>query len=202
MNIEKVLPRIKVNYAHKIYEEDSLTSIKGNPLPEDVEIPEEQLPLTKNLYEDLLLWFALDMEDRYEVLQNDVLIQFPDWSIDKLQNVSTNNLIAEIGEQISLQGDSEYIMMVTAGGNFEATIILIDNFWKQIHEMIEGNLIIAIPAKDLLFFCKSENQEAIEQIKTIIQEYFNNPETQGLLSKALYLKEVDKQELTIYDTAF
>jgi len=85
--------------------------------------------------------------------------------------------------------------------NFEASLILIENFWKKIHEILNGNAIVAIPAKDLLFIAKENNQEAIEKLKEMIQDFHSSPNSQGLLSKALYLKKRDKNELSIYETA-
>jgi uncharacterized protein YtpQ (UPF0354 family) len=119
-----------------------------------------------------------------------------------LHQISVNALIEEIGEQIKINGDPDHVIMVTAGGNFEAAIILLDNFWEQIHQIIKGNAIISIPAGDLLFICKEGNQEAIQKLRENTKGYFDNPETQGLLSKALYLKESENKELKIIEKTF
>ncbi len=198
----KVLPRIKVDYSHEIYVEDQSKSFSGNSLPEGIEFPENQKPIVKPLYEDLILCFAVDEGNCYKILQKKIFEKNPNLNEDILQEVSVNALIAEIGEEIRVNGDPDDIMMVTAGGNFEAAIILIDNFWEQMHQIIKGNAVIAIPAKDLLFICKEDNQEAIQKLKEITKGYFDNPETQGLLSKALYLKESGNTALKILEKTF
>ena len=197
-----ILPRIKVNYSHEIYIDDQSKSFTGNPMAKGIDIPEDQKPITKILYEDLLLCFAIDLGDSYKILQNEVFKKNPNLNIDMLHQVSVNALIGEIGEQIKINGDPNHLLMVTAGGNFEAAIILLDSFWEQIHQQINGNAIISIPARDLLFICKEGNQDALEKLREITKGYFDNPETQGLLSKALYLKEIGKSELKIIEKTF
>lgn len=198
----KVLPRIKVDYSHEIYAGDQSRSFTGNSMPNGIEIPEDQKPIIKHLYEDLVLWFAVDERNNYKILQNEVLNNNPNLNEDILYQLSVDALIEEIGEQIKMNGDPDHIIMITADGNFEAAIILIDNFWEQIHQRLNGNVIISIPARDLLFICKEGNQEAIEKLREITKGYFDNPETQGLLSKALYLKEMGNSELKIVEKTF
>lgn len=201
-NSVRILPRIKVDYSHKIYVDDQLKSFTGNPMTNQMEIPENQKPIIKPLYEDLILCFAVDEGNSYKILQNEIFEKNPNLNEDILQQISINSLIEEIGEQIKINGDPNHILMVTAGGNFEAAIILIEKFWEQIHQIINGNAIISIPAKDLLFISKEGNQKALDQLREITKGYFDNPETQGLLSKALYLKEIGKNELKIVEKTF
>lgn len=198
----KIVPRVKADYAHPIYKSDQAKHFIGNPLPNELKLEEDQQPITKHLFEDLILCFAVDKGDRYEILQNEVLKKNPDLNMDILHQISVNAMIEEIGEQIKMQGDPNQLIMVTAGGNFEAAIILIDFFWEQIHQLLEGDAILAIPARDLLFIGKKGNQKAIDKLKEIINGFFDNPETQGLLSKAIYLKQSGKKELSILDLAF
>ncbi|GAA3633002.1 DUF1444 family protein [Flavivirga jejuensis] len=198
----RILPRIKVNYLHEIYIDDQSKSFTGNPMPNGMEIPEDQKPIVKPLYEDLNLCFAVDEGNSYKILQNEIFEKNPNLNEDILHQISVNTLIEEIGEQIKMNGDPAHIIIVTAGGNFEAAIILLDNFWEQIHQIIKGNAIISIPARDLLFICKEGNQEATQKLREITKGYFDNPETQGLLSKALYLKELGNRELKIIEKTF
>jgi hypothetical protein len=198
----KILPRIKVDYSHQIYRSDDGKPFRGNALPEGMEIPDDSLPVTKKLYEDLILCFAEDKGTHYELLQKKVLNSNPSLNEDILHQACVQALIDEIGDKIKMNGDPEFIVMVTAGGNFEAAIILIESFWEQIHQIFEGNVMIGIPARDLLFICKEKNTEAKDKLKEIIKSYFDKPETQGLLSKGIYVKETNKTELKLTDVAF
>jgi|GEM_PF-2907859 len=197
-----IFPRIKADYSHEIYREDGSKAFTGSPLPDGMNISEDQMPIVKKLYADLMLYFVVDRGNSYEVLQNEILKKNPDLNEDILHQISVNALVHEIGDNIKINGDPDHIVMVTADGNFEAAIILIEGFWEQFHQIINGNAIISIPARDLLFICKEGNNEAIEKLKEITKGYFDNPESAGLISKALYLKEKGKNELTIVETSF
>lgn len=198
----KILPRIKVDYSHEIYRSDKGRPFMGNELPNGMEIPDESQPIVKKLYEDLILCFAEDKGTHYELLQNKVIKANTSLNEDILHQACIQALIGEIGDKIKMNGDPGYIIMVTAGGNFEAAIILIENFWEQIHQIFGGNVIVGIPARDLLFICKENNTEAREKLKEIIKSYFDNPDTQGLLSKGIYLMETGKTDLKLIDVAF
>ena len=198
----RILPRIKVDYSHEIYESDKGNIFLGNELPNGINLPENQKPIIKTLYEDLILCFAVDKGQNYELLQKKVLEKNPNLNEDILHQISVNALIEEIGENIKVNGDPNDIVMITAGGNFEAAVILLDNFWEQIHQIFEQNVLISIPAKDLLFICKEDNKEGKKKIKKITKGYFDNPETQGLLSKSIYLRKSGSNKLKIIDTAF
>lgn len=198
----RILPRIKVDYSHEIYFNDQSKSFMGNPMPNEFEIPEDQKPIVKPLFEDLILCFAIDEGNNYKILQNNTFKKNPNLNVDILHQVSLNALVEEIGDQIRINGDPNHIIMVTAGGNFEAALILLNNFWEQLHQLLNDNAIVSIPARDLLFICKAGNQEAIQKLREITKGYFDSPDTQGLLSKALYLKEMGTAELKIIEKAF
>lgn len=198
----KVLPRIKINYLHTIYETNQEANFIGNPLPGDMEIPDNQQPIIRKLYEDIILCFAIDKGDWYELLQKETLLNNPHLHEDVLYQISVNTLIQEIEGQIQIHGDPNDLVMVTAGGNFEASIILIDDFWEQMHQIFKDDLILILPARDILMIAKASNQQAFDKMKEIINNYFENPETQGLLSKALYKRAIGQTTLQIIDTAF
>lgn len=197
-----ILPRVKVDYSHEIYARDSGRSFTGNPLPAGIELPEDQKPIAKKLYADLILCFAVDEGNSYKILQNELFAKNPNLTEDILHQLSLNGLIEEIGQQIKINGDPKDLLMVTAGGNFEAAIILLDHFWEQMHQLLGGNAVLSIPARDLLFICKQGNHEALGKLRSITKGYFDKPETEGLLSKAIYLKEIGNPSLKILETTF
>ena len=148
-----VLPRIKANYSHEIYRNDTGRGFKVNQIPTPLQPDEEETLILQELYADLLLSFAIDVGTEYHILHNSVLKLKPDLTKDRLKRMSINALIREIEGNVEIQGDTDHVIMVTAGGNFEAALILLDYFWEQIHETVGQELIIANPAKDLLFIC-------------------------------------------------
>ncbi|MCB9232114.1 MAG: DUF1444 family protein [Bacteroidia bacterium] len=197
-----ILPRIKVDYSHPMYKNDAGRDFLGDELPDGVTLSEDQLPITKPLFEDLMVCFAADKGDSYELLQNGILKHNPHLNAEVLYQASIESVIAEIGGEIQVNGDPNHIVMVTAGGNFEATLILVDDFWEQMKSFFGEKMVVAIPAKDLLLICRESNKEAISELKEGVRRLFENPDTHGVLSKGLYLKEVGKREMKLIDQAF
>jgi hypothetical protein len=195
-----ILPRIKVNYSHSMYADDGDKTFKGNE--PGFEIPHEQQPIMQNLYEDLLLCFAVDTGSSYELLQNRILPLNPGLTPEKLYEACVHGLAGEVDGQIKIHGDPEEIVMVTAGGNFEAALILLPYFWEHIHNVMGSEVIAAIPARDLLFITKASNPAAIFKLKNMVKESFENEKTQGLLSKGLYLHTAGQAAMQLKYVAF
>ena len=41
--------------------------------------------------------------------------------------------------------------MLTAGGNYEATLILLPEVWESIEEMVTGRVVVAVPGREVIF---------------------------------------------------
>lgn len=60
--------------------------------------------------------------------------------------------------------------MVTAGGDYEASLILADTILKDYQDDVKGALVIAIPAPDLFLLTGSENEEGLSLLREAIDE--------------------------------
>lgn len=55
--------------------------------------------------------------------------------------------------------------MVVAGGHYEASILLFDEFWAREVARLRGDPVVAIPARDVLVFADSEDPKAIADLR-------------------------------------
>lgn len=55
--------------------------------------------------------------------------------------------------------------MVVAGGYYEASILLFDEFWARETPRLRGDPVIAIPARDVLVFGDSEDPKAVADLR-------------------------------------
>jgi uncharacterized protein YtpQ (UPF0354 family) len=66
------------------------------------------------------------------------------------------------------------ISMVTAGGNYEASLLLFEDFWKGDRLKVDGDYVVAVPTRDLLLVTGSKNAEGVAQLremaKSIVEE--------------------------------
>ena len=61
----------------------------------------------------------------------------------------------------------DLINMVTADGNYEASLLLFADLWEREREKLRGEPVAAVPARDLLLFADSANADAVSQLKQL-----------------------------------
>lgn len=59
--------------------------------------------------------------------------------------------------------------MLTAGGDYESSLILFD-IWDKENFPVNGNLIIGIPARDVILVTGTNDKENIDRLKKSIRE--------------------------------
>ncbi|MES3023447.1 MAG: DUF1444 family protein [Pseudomonadota bacterium] len=60
------------------------------------------------------------------------------------------------------------VSMVTAGGNFEACLLLLNELWTDGRIQVDGDIVVAIPSRDLLLVTGSRSPEGIAKLREII----------------------------------
>ena len=77
---------------------------------------------------------------------------------------------------------------VLMGGNFEASLILLDCLWDDsFRQFAAGQYAIAIPARDILAFCDSSSVEGLRELQRVSQAAHSSP-IDHPLSDRLYLR--------------
>jgi uncharacterized protein YtpQ (UPF0354 family) len=62
------------------------------------------------------------------------------------------------------------VYMVTAGGDYEASLLLLDSIWSGGEMEVKGEVVVAIPTRDLLLVTGSKDSEGIEKVKRMVKE--------------------------------
>ena len=70
------------------------------------------------------------------------------------------NLLPEIERQ---GGDGVY--MLTAGGVYESSLLLVDSIWTRNQLVVQGDIVVAIPTRDVLLVTGSKDQEGLQRVK-------------------------------------
>ena len=60
--------------------------------------------------------------------------------------------------------------MLTAGGDYEASLLLLDSIWSGGQMDVKGEVVVAIPTRDLLLVTGSQNPQGIEKMKQMVKE--------------------------------
>ena len=180
IDFSKVFPRLKETY-------DADSADPANILSYD------DRPVIVPFAENLVISYALDKGSHYEYILNRDLSD--DVTIEKLHQESLQNMIDEIADNIQAHGEKDDALLLTNGGNYEATMLLWDDIWQKIESVVEGDFYVAVPARDVLYVSPKSNPNAIPRLKELINKLFNDEEAQGLMVKHIYQRGVNGWEV-------
>ena len=150
----RVVPIIK----DRSWLEAVLASMDDN----DVEFP---TPLYEDYNSELQVFFAEDSEHNIRYLNIENLDGLP-CGREHLLELSCANLKRILDQQIEVSG-SDGIYMLTAGGNYETSLLLMHSLWRGNFLDVEGRTVISIPTRDLLLVTGSEDPDGIAQIRYV-----------------------------------
>jgi uncharacterized protein YtpQ (UPF0354 family) len=122
------------------------------------------------VYNDkLIILYAQDNENSIEYLNED---NFKKSGIpkDSLLPIGLRNLDAALPE-IQRNG-ANGLYMITAGGNYEASLILMKSLWDDTLLQVDGKFVIALPNRDMLLVTGSNNKEGIQKLKQMAAQMY------------------------------
>lgn len=137
----------------------------------------------KHVYEpynsELFIFYAEDKDHSVNYLTQEELKSVA-ISREHLKSKAIENLKNIIS--IESHGDNGYFMLV-ADGNYESSLILLD-IWNGGNFAVNGELVIGIPARDLLLVTGKNDTENIEKLSRFVKDI--NESGDHLVSKELF----------------
>lgn len=85
-----------------------------------------------------------------------------------LRRLACENLVRLL-PKIEYHG-KDGLYMVTAGGDYEASLLLVDSIWTSGQMRVQGEIVVAIPTRDLLLVTGSKDAQGIARVQQIIKE--------------------------------
>jgi uncharacterized protein YtpQ (UPF0354 family) len=128
----------------------------------DVTLSEPDSPVERRLVADLIIFYAFDVGTHFEIVAKRDLERLR-MTEDELHDRALQNLRALRLEVRANQGDR--IMMLTAGGNFEATLLLLPEIWSSVAPMVSGRIVASVPARDILYVTGDSNPENLADLR-------------------------------------
>ena len=127
-------------------------------------------------------------ETVYEDLNSDLIILYAEDSPKNIRYFSPKDLEKAHIDRKELRGlacenlkrllpkiersGANGLFMLTAGGDYEASLLLFDSIWSDMRKEVRGDVVVAIPSRDLLIVTGSEDSQGIEKMKQIVQKAF------------------------------
>lgn len=118
---------------------------------------------------DLVILYAEDTPKNIRYLIEDDLKTM---KIEKtgLKELAVNNLKSLL-PRIQLYG-SEGTYMIDAGGHYEASLLLFDSIWRGDQIKVDGEIIVAIPTRDILLITGNKDQKGLKTIRELAAKTF------------------------------
>lgn len=140
----------------------------------------------EDLNRELIVLYAEDTENNIRYLSPDALKE-AGLDTSKLREIACENLKRLLPE-IKRHGE-DGVYMLNAGGTFEASLLLLDFVWKDPGLNVKGDLVFAIPARDLLMVTGSEDPAGIARLREVIAEVFSENSAYRLTQKLFLYRE-------------
>ena len=117
---------------------------------------------SEHLCGDLWIVYAEDLPDRTSSLLKDRL-QDAGIADNELHNLATENL-HRILPPAQRHGDGPWYML-TAGGDYTASLLLFDGLWDDLGDSVEGSVVAVAPSRDVLLYTGSQSKEGLAAIR-------------------------------------
>ncbi len=147
---------------------DLLASVKSADYIENIQALEDpengHLFVHEPLVHDLSVVYVVDRPDTMVNLTAEILAGLPLDRADLL-GVVAKNLWAN-SETIRVHGDpTEGPIMITCGGNYEASLLLVPKLWDALSPMLSGDPVVAVPARAMLLVCGGDDEVGVATLR-------------------------------------
>jgi uncharacterized protein YtpQ (UPF0354 family) len=112
---------------------------------------------------ELVIVYAEDTEKNLHYLSAKDMEKLP-IKRDELRALAVKNLRAMLGDSVQIRGGNGKYMLI-AGGTFEASLLLLDNLWDEKTFEVDGDIVVTVPARDVLLITGSKDKDAITTLR-------------------------------------
>jgi uncharacterized protein YtpQ (UPF0354 family) len=122
-------------------------------------------PLTEPFNSELIIVYAEDRSAsmRFLMMNDDV------GDRSKLHELAVANL-HRLLSKIEMREGGSGIFLIQAGGDYEASLLLADSIWSSGQIKVDGEIVVAVPAKDALLVTGSHNRAGIARLRALAPE--------------------------------
>lgn len=140
----------------------------------------------------LRLAFGIDEGSHFVHLTEKQFFNLPLEDADELAEIAIQNMMKSLEGEVQLKGNPEEVMVLQAGGNFEACFLLVDQFWEKIDEVIGGDVVAAVPTTGSLLISRLTNPAGMDKIREGIA-HFQQVASHPILSNEIYYRQLGGQ---------
>ena len=128
-------------------------------------------PVFERYNDELLVVYAEDSEKSISYFTQDNFNKLH-ISQDSIGALALHNLDRMLTKTERIGDNGRY--MVTAGGSYEASLLLLNSFWSRKNFPVKGDIVVAIPNRDLLLVTGSKDKVNIDWMRARAQVSYDS----------------------------
>jgi uncharacterized protein YtpQ (UPF0354 family) len=153
----------------------------------------EDRPVTEPFAADLLVTYAFDLPEMFQMVSvrdcNELEL-----SPGELRAIALTNLRKQL-PSVQVEGQPP-IYMAKVGNDLEACLLLLDEVWTDISSQLPGEIVAAVPSRDMLLFTSNEWQDVVSELRALASETVQKFPDAHNLTQSLLIRRGEKwQEL-------
>ena len=172
----------------KIYPWIKMVYQPGEEMPEspnEIELADEDFPVYQEWLGGLAIFYAVDEGNHFSLILNRDIPE--GLTIDELHEIAIENLERDVEFKFNETVFGGYGLI--AGGDHEAGSICLDGIWLWCADQLKDNLVVAVPAKDMVVMVPASDNDKINELIKFVDELFKDGER--LLTKQLFLFDIE-----------
>ncbi len=119
---------------------------------------------------ELVIIYALDDPNRMRYLAEDEVAAI---KRSELKTLAIENLI-RILPKVGMGRDGDMFIM-TAGGDYDASLLLLDHIWTSGQIKVSGDIVVALPQRNMLLITGSQSRTGLKQVREAIAKFSDGP---------------------------
>lgn len=149
----------------------------------------EDRPITEPFAADLLVTYAFDLPEMFQMVSVRDCGELG-LSPGELREIALTNLRKQL-PPVQVEGQPP-IYMAKVGNDLEACLLLLDEVWVDISAQLPGEIVAAVPSRDMLLFTSNEWHDVVVELKALASESVQKFPDAHNLTQALLVRRGEK----------
>jgi len=92
----------------------------------------------------------------------------------RLRELALTNL-SRLLPKIEIRPGADGVLLISAGGGFDASLLLAENLWSSDQIKVDGDIVAAVPAADALVVTGSRNAAGLARLRAAAAKFAAGP---------------------------
>lgn len=195
--LDKIYPRIKKNWSKMPTETVVLMAANNNFNNQDDEKQAYNNSPMFRIHDSYIITLIQDMGSTYLYLTYENLPD--DTDIEALENKAFENLFRDVTYRM-MESKEEGVYGLVSGGNFEAEALCLPCIWEDCSEVLQDDLLIAVPTRDVVLFTRAGDKKSIRKMIKLAWRLFEDNREQSpilIFSRDVFYYNRSTKQFTI-----